>query len=183
MRLPPPQTWVVLCKSVDQSLRTTVDSRTAQPTPMEIGAVVSTCARCGKTGHDKSTCRLRNAKCSTCGKTGHLKKVSRQREKSAGKTSSSSSNAAGAAKVLKKNRTNNRTRYCSGQLGHRRPDCPHRSEKCSRCGKRGHVSQICKSGQNANARAVEREPDDPDKTPRKEIQSVWAMTLFRARWV
>ena len=39
------------------------------------------------------------------------------------------------------------------------------------------MSQICKSGQNANARAVERELGDPDKTPRKEIQSVWAMTL------
>ena len=51
-------------------------------------------------------------------------------------------------------------RYCSGQPGHRRPDYPHRSGKCSRCGKLSHVSQICKSGQNANARAVQRRPDD-----------------------
>ena len=69
LRLRAPQTWVVLCDSVDQSLRTPVDSSTAQPTPMETGAVVSTCARCGKTGHDKSTCRVRNAKYSTSGKT------------------------------------------------------------------------------------------------------------------
>ena len=32
-----PQTWTVLCASVDQYLRTTVDSGN-QPTPMEIGA-------------------------------------------------------------------------------------------------------------------------------------------------
>ena len=34
-----PQTWTVLCASVDQYLRTTVDSG-SQPTPMEIGAVM-----------------------------------------------------------------------------------------------------------------------------------------------
>ena len=38
LRLRAPQTWTVLCASVDQYLRTTVD---ASPTPMEIGAVVS----------------------------------------------------------------------------------------------------------------------------------------------
>ena len=37
-----PQTWTVLCASVDQHLRTTVDSG-SQPTPMEISAVMSTC--------------------------------------------------------------------------------------------------------------------------------------------
>ena len=42
-RLRAPQTWTVLCASVDQYLRTTVDSG-SQPTPMEIGAVMSTCA-------------------------------------------------------------------------------------------------------------------------------------------
>ena len=38
-----PLPWTVLFASVDQYLRTTVDSST-QPTPMEIGAVMSTCA-------------------------------------------------------------------------------------------------------------------------------------------
>ena len=48
-RLRVPQTWTVLCASLGQYLRTTVDSRCqSQPTPMEIGAVVSTCAGCGK---------------------------------------------------------------------------------------------------------------------------------------
>ena len=39
LRLRAPQTWTVLCASVDQHLRTTVDSG-SQPTPMKIGAVI-----------------------------------------------------------------------------------------------------------------------------------------------
>ena len=61
LRLRAPQTWTVLCASVDQYLRTTVDS-SSPPTPMEIGAVMSTCACCGKAGHEKARCRFRNAK-------------------------------------------------------------------------------------------------------------------------
>ena len=90
LRLRAPQTWTVLCASVDQHFRTTVDS-CSQPTPMGIGAVMSTCACCGKAGHAKARCRFRNAKCSNCGKTGHLKAMCRQREKSAGKSSPLSS--------------------------------------------------------------------------------------------
>ena len=83
LRLRAPQTWTVLCASVDQYLRTTVDS---------------TCACCGKAGHDKSRCRFRNAKCSNCGKIGQLRAMCRQREKSAGK----SVPRAAAARVLAK---------------------------------------------------------------------------------
>ena len=43
LRLRAPQTWAVLCASVNQYLRTTVDS-SSQPSPMESGAVMSTCA-------------------------------------------------------------------------------------------------------------------------------------------
>ena len=86
LRLRAPQTWTVLCASVDQYLRTG-----SQPTPMEIGAVMSTCACCGKAGHEKARCRFRNAKCSNCGKTGHLRAMCRQHENSAGKSSPSSS--------------------------------------------------------------------------------------------
>ena len=35
---------------------------------MEIGAVVSTCDCCGKRGHDKSRCQMRDGKCTICGK-------------------------------------------------------------------------------------------------------------------
>ena len=52
-----PQSWAVSCARVDQYLRTTVDS-SSQPTPMEIGAVMSTCACCGKAGHEKARCRF-----------------------------------------------------------------------------------------------------------------------------
>ena len=53
LRLRAPQTWTVLCANADQYLRTTVDSG-SQPMPMEIGAVMSTCACCGKAGHEKA---------------------------------------------------------------------------------------------------------------------------------
>ena len=45
LRLRAPQTWTVLCASVDQYLRTTVDS-SSQPTPMEVGAVMSSPFSC-----------------------------------------------------------------------------------------------------------------------------------------
>ena len=44
LRLRLPQTLVVLSASVDQYLRTTVDSSSMQPTSMDINAAVSTCA-------------------------------------------------------------------------------------------------------------------------------------------
>ena len=90
LRLRAPQTWTVFCASVDQYLRTMVDS-SSQPTPMGIGAVMSTCACCDKAGHEKARCRFRNSKCSNCGETGHLRAMCGQREKSAGKSSPSSS--------------------------------------------------------------------------------------------
>ena len=168
-----PQTWVVLCASVDQYLQTTVDSSTAQPTPMEIGAVVSTCACCGKVELEKS----HNSKCSNCGKTGHLKKMCRQREKSVSKSIPSSSSGKSSGKGGT-SRSNTVKCYCCGQLGHRRLDCSRRNENCSRCGKRGHLSQVCRSdlGANANAPAVESEPDEPEEEC-KEIQHVWAMSV------
>ena len=97
LRLRAPQTWTVLCASVEQYLRTTADSG-SQPTPMKIGAVMSTCACCGKAGHEKARCRFRNAKCSNCGKTGHLRAMCRQREKSAGKSSPSNSSGKSSGK-------------------------------------------------------------------------------------
>ena len=149
LRLRAPQTWTVLCAS-DQYLRTTVDSN-SQPTPMETGAVMSTCACCGKAGHEKAKCRFRNAKCSTCGKTGHLRAMCRQREKSAGKLSSSSSSGKSSGKGGT-SRGNKDKCYCCEQVGHRRPDCPRRNESCNLCGKRGHLSHVCRSsGGNASA--------------------------------
>ena len=47
---------------------------------------------------------------------------------------------------------------------------------CSLCGKRGHLSHVCRSsGGNANARAVEVEPAEPEEE--KEIQHVWLDAL------
>ena len=114
---------------MDQYLRTTVDS-SSQPTPMEIGAVMSTCACCGKAGQEKTRCRFRNAECSNCGdisercadNVGNL--LARQVPRAAGNTDKC---------------------CCCGQVGHRRPDCPRRNESCSVNGKRGHLSHVCRS--------------------------------------
>ena len=136
LRLRAPQTWTVLCAIVDQYLQTTVDS-SSQPTPMESGAVMSTCACCGKAGHEKARCRFRNAKCCNCGKTGHLRAMCRQFEKTVGKSSPSCSSGKSSGKGGT-SRGNTDKCYCCGQVGHRRPECPCRNESCSLCGKRGH---------------------------------------------
>ena len=75
-----------------------------------------------------------------------------------------------------KNHNNNDTCYCCGQPELRRLDCRYRNKVCSRC---GHLNEICQSGQNVTARAVEREPDVHDETPYKEIQIVWALSAVR----
>ena len=114
LRLRASQTWTVLRASVDQHLRTAADSG-SQPTPMEFGAVMSACACCGKTGHEKARCRFCNAKCSNCGKTGHLRAMCRQREKSAGKSSPSSSSGKSSGKGGT-NRGSTDKCCCCGQL-------------------------------------------------------------------
>ena len=167
LRLRAPQTWTVLCASVDQYLRTTVDSG-SQPTPMETGVM--------STEHLKARCRFRNAKCSNCGKIGHLRAMCRQREKSAGKSSPSSSSGKSSGKGGTSRGSRDKC-YCCGQVGYRRPDCPRRNDSCSFCGKRGHSSHVCRSsGGNANARAVEVEPAEPGEE--REIQHVWALSVY-----
>ena len=148
------KTWTVLCASVDQYLRTTVDSG-SQPTPMEIGAVMSMCACCGKAGHEKARCRFRNAKCSNCGKTGHLRAMCRQHEESAGKASPSSSSGKSSGKGGMSRGSTDKG-YCCGQVGH--------------------LSHVCRpSGGNASARAFEAEPAEPEEE--REIQHVWALSV------
>ena len=181
LRLRAPQTWTVLCASVDQYLRTTVDSG-SQSTPKEIGAVMSTWAFCGKAGHEKARCRFRNATCSNCGKTGHVRATCRQREKSAGKSSPSSSSGKSSGKGSASRGSTDKC-YCCGQVGHRRPDCPRRNESCSLCGKRGHLSQVYRSsGGNANARAVEVEPVEPEEEREIQHGHCQSMTLLDSRW-
>ena len=111
----------------------------------------------------ESRCRFCNVKCSNCGKTGHLKVMCRRREKSAGKSSPSSSSGKSYGKSGT-SRGNTDKCYCCGQVGHRRPDCPRRNENCSLCGKRGHLSHVCRSSTgSANARSVEVEPAEPEE--------------------
>ena len=95
----------------------------------------------------------------------------RQREKSAGKSSPSSSSGKSSGK------SGTDKCYCCGQVGHRRLDCPRRNENCSLCGKRGHLSHVCRSsGGNACTRVVEAEPVELEEE--KEIQHMWALSDY-----
>ena len=99
----------------------------------------------------------------------------RQREKSAGKSSPSRSSGKSSGNGSASRGSTDKC-YCCGQVGHRRPDCPRRNENCSFCGKRGHLSHVCRSsGGNASARAVEVEPAELEKE--REIQHVWALSV------
>ena len=159
------QVWISTANNVDSI---------SQPTPMEVGAVMSTCACCGKAEHDKAKCRFRNAKCSNCGKTGHLRAMCRQREKSAGKSNPSSSSGKSFWQ-----RRHEATQTSATVVDRSFIDdliAPRRNESCSLCGKRGHLSHVCRSsGENASARAVEVEPAEP--VEEREIQHLWAMSV------
>ena len=99
----------------------------------------------------------------------------KQREESAGKSSPSSSNSKNSGKDSASRGSTDKC-CCCEQVGHRRPDCPRRNESWSLCGKRGHLSQVCRfSGGNANARVVELEPVELEEE--REIQHVWALSV------
>ena len=115
----------------------------------------------GKSGHEKSKCRMRNAKGSNCGRAGHLE-VCRQREESDGKVGPSSSGAKNIGNVTRIAATATRA-VAVDKLDTADLTVLSATKSSSRCGKRGHSSQICQTGQsaNANARVVEMESDDP----------------------
>ena len=175
LRLRAPQTWTVLCASVDQYLRTTVDSCTGQPRQWKlvlwcqrVPAVVKLDTR--KRGVDSAmpsaaiAARLDISR--RCADNVRNLLASQVPRSSSGKSSGKGGT----------NRGNTDKCYCCGQLGHRRPDCSRRKENCSLCGKRGHLSQMCRSsGANANVRAVEAEPAEPEEE--REIQHVWALSV------
>ena len=104
-----------------------------------------------------------------------MSEMCRQREKSIGKSSPSSGGGKSSGKGGT-SRGNTDMCYCCGQVSHRRLDCPRRNKRCSLCGKRGHLSRVCRSsGGNASARAVGVEPAEPEEE--REIQHVWALSV------
>ena len=133
-----PQTWVVLCADVDQYLRSTVDSSTARPTPMES---VLSCQRVpvAVKVHMKSRsadCAMQSAAIAAkldisrrC--AGNVRNQWSSQVLRAGKSSGNGGTSG----------QQHRQMLCCGQVGHRRLDCPRRNE-CS--------SQVCRSsGGNA----------------------------------
>ena len=132
--------------------------------------MMSTCACCGKAGHEKARCRFRN------GKTGHLRAVCRQREKSAGKSSPSSSSGKSVLAKVARTVENRDKCYCCGQVCHTTTWLPSSKRELQSLWRTWTLSQVCRSsGGNANARAVEVEPAEPEEE--REIQHVWALSV------
>ena len=100
----------------------------------------------------------------------HLRKVCRQREKFDGNGKAPKGSGKGTNQ-------NADTCYCCGQPGHRKPDCGHRNETCSTCGKKSHASQVCCSGQSSSASARAVESDDVEDDQTKEVHDVWALEV------
>ena len=142
----------------------------SQPTPMEIGAVMSTCACCGKAGHEKARCRFRKGKCSNCGKTGHLRAMCRLRERSAGKSSPSSSSGKSSGQGGTSLGNTDKC-YCCGHVGHRRPDCPRRNESCN-----VDIGATCVD-LLVGTQVLGLSRWNPLSLRRREIQHVWALSV------
>jgi hypothetical protein len=160
LRLKAPQPWMDLVASVDAYLATMYVGGKEEPTPMEIGAVGAWqdgCQCCGKKGHTKAECRLKDATCLKCGKIGHIGAVCRSSGKGYGKQKGK-----GKGKDGKKgnNSNNEKACMCCGRSGHTKASCRFKDEKCSLCGKVGHLKAVCRKAQAA--RQVEDEHDTSD---------------------
>ena len=79
--------------------------------------MMSTCACCGKAGHEKARCRFRNAKCSNCARLYISERCADNVKKSVGKSSPRTALARSSGKGSADKC------YCGGQVGHRRFDC------------------------------------------------------------
>ena len=161
LRLRAPQTWTVLCASVDQYLRTTVDSG-SQPTPMEIGAVMSTCACCGKLDTRKRGVDSAMPSAAIVARPDISERCADNVKKSAGVArvlakAARAVEAQTSAIVVDKSAIDDLIALVETRI--------------AACGKRGHLSRVCRSsGVNASARAVEVEPAEPEQE--REIQHV-----------
>ena len=171
LRLRAPQTWVVLCASADQYLRRTVDSSATQPTPMDINAVVSTSADCGRSGHEKSKCPMRNETCGICGKVGLLRRSAGSVRRVMVKEK--------RRQVMAKERTRTRTSatVVVSQVTES-PTAVIAMTIAAHVGRRVTRARCAEQvrGQ-ASLRAVEVDSEDTGEDPIKEIHDVWAVAV------
>jgi hypothetical protein len=64
---------------------------------------------------------------------------------------------------------------CCGNVGHAKLDCHHRAKLCNKCGKKGHLSQICKA-----------QAEPPDTSPKERVpgagQKSYLEATLRTPW-
>ena len=174
LRLRAPQTWTVLCASVDQYLRTT---RAVNPTPVEIGAVMSTVCLLWQSWTTRKRdvdSAMRSAaivarldisvRCADNVKSSLASQVPRT----------------AVARVLAKAARTVEAQTSAIDVDRSVIDdliALVETRVAASVGKCGHSSQVCRSsGGNANARAVEVQPVEPEEE--REIQHVWALSVY-----
>merc|ERR1711865_1337523 len=88
-----------------------------------------TCSCCGKEGHMKAECPMKDKQCDLCGMIGHLRVTCRQ----------------GVPDPVNVERaTPDNACHCCGKLGHRKADCPAKDKQCALCGQFGHLRSTCR---------------------------------------
>lgn len=90
----------------------------------QVGA--DNCLCCGKTGHRKADCPMKDKPCDICGRLGHLKSTCRQ-----GGGGGGGGQQMGSC-------------HCCGQTGHVKAECPMQDKTCDACGKTGHLKATCR---------------------------------------
>jgi len=96
-----------------------------------LGVGTDTCLCCGKSGHRKAECPMKDKPCDICGSVGHLKATCRQAAFS--NHIPASGQRAGADNC-----------HCCGKTGHRKADCPMKDKACDICGGVGHLRSTCR---------------------------------------
>ena len=172
LRLRAPQSWMDIQQQVDRFMNTMHATQAA--TPMDIGIVMAApCSVCGKGGHLKADCKLKDAICRNCGKVGHIAAVCRSGAKgyNVGKGYGKSKGAGKDERHKGHGKGNSKDKkcICCGRLGHRKAECKFKDATCSLCHKVGHLRAVCRSGRQANA--VEDSSGDAN------VDEVWCMTV------
>ncbi len=125
-------------------------------------------------GHGKADCKFKRAECRTCGKKGHSSNACRH----------NTHNGEGKGKGKTKNLSHSMYRGNKGESekaclrrGKADPakaNCKFKDEKCSNCGKTGHLKAVCRA-KGANQVEVAGEADDGEKSI--HVVTSWAMAV------
>jgi len=102
------------------------------------------CLCCGKTGHRKADCPMKDKSCDICGKTGHLRTTCGHAASGGGGMAMAMGNQYSApAQQSGFQATGADQCLCCGKTGHRKADCPMKDKSCDICGKIGHLRTTC----------------------------------------